>query len=447
MDNVQPHPAPPRRVSFGEAFRFWLKLGFISFGGPAGQIAIMHRELVERRRWFAESRFLHALNYCMVLPGPEAQQLATYLGWLLHGVWGGITAGGLFILPSVFLMLALSWLYAANQQSPITVSLFWGMKAAVLAVVLAAVVRLGKRSLRHPLAFVLAAVAGVLLITHELWLPLPLTPFLFPAILLGAAATSYIATHAFGVHLQSNPHHKHADAKYETPLIELPPLPPTGMASFAVHVAVGLAMWFVPMAALYIAQGWEGLHFQMGLFFTGSALVTFGGAYAVLPYVRDAAVETFGWLRPGQMADGLALGETTPGPLIMVVSFVGFLGGWQMTEGDPVAACLGFAVAVYFTFLPSFLFILLGSPFIERMRGDLKLHAFLSGITAAIVGVIANLAFMFGRETIVPGGGFDPYALVLAVVAFGLMQWGKLDMLWIILGCGAIGIARMFFAT
>ena len=437
----EPEPTPLRRVSFGEAFRFWLKLGFISFGGPAGQIAIMHRELVERRRWFAESRFLHALNYCMVLPGPEAQQLATYLGWLLHGTWGGIVAGGLFILPSVFLMLALSWLYALHQESPVAVSIFWGMKAAVLAVVLAAVVRLGRRSLRHPLAWVIAAFAGGLLVTHEWWLSPALTPILFPVILLAAATTSYIATHSFGVHLQSNPHRKHGDAKYETPLVELPPLP---VSHFGRQVLYGMLMWLIPMAALYLAQGWDGLHFQMALFFTGSALVTFGGAYAVLPYVRDAAVQTFGWLRPGQMVDGLALGETTPGPLIMVVSFVGFLGGWQKTEGDPWAACLGFAVAVYFTFLPSFLFILLGSPFIERMRGDLKLHALLSGITAAIVGVIANLAFVFGREAIFPHGVFDLYALVLAVVAFGLLQWGKLDMLWIILGCGVIGIARVF---
>ncbi|MFO0863065.1 MAG: chromate efflux transporter [Gemmataceae bacterium] len=436
----EPQSPTPRRVSFGEAFLFWLKLGFISFGGPAGQIAIMHRELVERRRWFAESRFLHALNYCMVLPGPEAQQLATYLGWLLHGVWGGIVAGGLFILPSVFVMLALSWLYAIHQENPVAVSIFWGMKAAVFAVVLSAVVRLGRRSLRHPLAYVIAALAGLVLITHDFWLPASLSPYLFPAILLTAASISYVATRTFGVHLQSNPHKKHADAIDETPLVELPPLP---TMRFTRQLVIGLLMWIVPIAMLFLAQGRDGLHFQMGMFFTGSALITFGGAYAVLPYVRDAAVETFGWLRPGQMVDGLALGETTPGPLIMVVSFVGFVGGWQKTDGDAVAACLGFAVAVYFTFLPSFLFILLGSPFIERMRGDLKLHAFLSGITAAIVGVIANLAFVFGRETILPNGAFDAYALSLAAVAFGLLQCGKIDMLWIVLGCGAIGIARI----
>ena len=430
----------PRRVSFREAFLFWLKLGFISFGGPAGQIAIMHRELVERRRWFAEDRFLHALNYCMVLPGPEAQQLATYLGWLLHGVRGGLVAGGLFILPSVFLLLGLSWVYVAFGQVPVVAGLLHGMKAAVVALVLAAVLRLGRRALVHPLAFVLAAFAFVALVCKAYIFPPVLFPWVFPLILLAAATVSWIAQTWFGVALRSQDGHGGARANYGPPLVELPPQAPPSWRVAARTAIVGLLCWLVPIGLLVSVQGWNGTHFQMGLFFTLTALVTFGGAYAVLPYVGDAAVMQYGWLQPRQMVDGLALGETTPGPLIMVVAFVGFVGGWQTSDGSLASAILGGLTATYFTFLPSFAFIFLGAPYIERTQTMGSLQGILAGITATVVGVIATLAVSFGGEVFFPGaGGIDFFALGLSAAAFGFLAWGKFDMLWVIGGCGAIG--------
>ena len=397
---VDSRPAP---VSFVEAFRFWLKLGFISFGGPTGQIAIMHQELVERRRWISESRFLHALNYCMVLPGPEAQQLATYIGWLMHRTWGGIVAGGLFILPSVFILIALSWIYVAWGNVPVIAGIFYGIKPAVTAIVIAAAHRIGSRALRHPALWAIAAAAFVAIFA----LDVP-----FPAIVLAAGVAGYVggryAPRAFAAG-----GHGAATTAYGPALIDDgTPVPPHAVFSwrkFWSYAVAGVALWALVLGALALAGGWQGTLAQMGWFFTKAALVTFGGAYAVLPYVFQGAVEHHGWLTAPQMIDGLALGESTPGPLIMVVAFVGFLG----------AGVAGALVATYFTFLPSFTFIFMGAPFIETTHGNLRFSAPLTGITAAVVGVILNLALFFAWHVLWPRGADGPFDWVSA--AIGLM--------------------------
>ena len=395
-------------VPFGEALRFWLKLGFISFGGPAGQIAIMHEELVERRRWISERRFLHALNYCMLLPGPEATQLATYIGWLMHRTWGGIVAGGLFVLPSVFILIGLSYAYMAYGELPLIAGLLYGVKPAVVAIVLSAAWRIGSRALRHPALWgiSLAAFAAI----HLLHVP-------FPAIIVGAGLLG-----AFGGRMLP-----HAFASGPALIDDDTPAPAHARYSsrrLAAQLAAAVGLWLVAALSLAAATGWDGTLTRMGLFFTKAALLTFGGAYAVLPYVYQAAVEQYHWLSAPQMIDGLALGETTPGPLIIVVAFVAFVGGWGKALFGPehlfLAGAAAAAVVAFFTFLPSFAFILVGAPLVESTHGDLKFTAPLTGITAAVVGVVLSLALFFAQHVCWPRGvaaGIDWLALAGTLLA------------------------------
>jgi chromate transporter len=396
----------PDPVSLAQATRFWLKLGFISFGGPTGQIAIMHQELVEKRRWISENRFLHALNYCMVLPGPEAQQLATYIGWLMHRTWGGIVAGGLFILPSVFILIALSWIYVAWGNVPLIAGIFYGIKPAVTAIVVAAAHRIGSRALRHPALWAIAAAAFVAIFA----LKLP-----FPLIVVAAGIAGYLGGRYAPRVFAAGGGHGDAQAGYGPALIDDGmPVPAHAVFSwrrFWTYFAAGIALWALALGALVLASGWQGTHTQMGWFFTKAALVTFGGAYAVLPYVFQGAVEHYGWLSAPQMIDGLALGETTPGPLIMVVAFVGFLG----------AGVAGALIATFFTFLPSFLFIFIGAPFVETTHGNLKFSAPLMGITAAVVGVILNLALFFAWHVLWPRGADGPFDWVSAAIGLAAL--------------------------
>ena len=427
-------PADPAPISFGEALRFWLKLGFISFGGPAGQIAIMHEELVERRRWISEGRFLHALNYCMLLPGPEAQQLATYIGWLMHRAWGGIVAGGLFVLPSLFILIALSWLYMAYGSVPAVAGLLYGIKPAIVAVVLAAAWRIGSRALKHPALWVISVAAFAAILLHA--------PF--PAIVIAAGAIGALGGR-FAPQVFAMSGHGSAGERYGAALIDddTPPPPharyrPRVVLSF---LAVGLAIWAVAMSFLLIAFGWDAVMTQIGWFFTKAALLTFGGAYAVLPYVYQAAVDQYHWLTPTQMIDGLALGETTPGPLIMVVAFVGFVAGWQAAAVHPLylAGAAGAALATFFTFLPSFVFILVGGPLVEATHGDMKFTAPLSAVTAAVVGVIVSLAVFFGQHVFF-SGGVDGFALALAAAALVALVRYKAGLIPVILVSGAAGM-------
>ena len=439
----QPGSQPPLAISFSEALRFWLQLGFISFGGPAGQIAIMHRELVEKRRWMSEKRFLHALNFCMVLPGPEAQQLATYLGWLMHRTWGGVVAGSLFFLPSLLLLIALSWIYMAFGEQPLVAGIFYGIKPAVAAIVLHALHRIASKSLGNPMLAPASWAIAAMSFTAVWALKLP-----FPLVVLGAMLTGAVLAR---VAPGSLAHGKgHASAKTglrEAALIDDDtPTPPHALFSLsrlAMVLLAGATLWLLPMAALFLNYGWSGTLTQIGWFFTKAALLTFGGAYAVLPYVNQAAVEHYQWLTTAQMMDGLALGETTPGPLIMVVAFVGFVGGWVKQVAGPDALFLGAAlaacVATWFTFLPSFIFILAGGPWVESTRGNLKLTAPLAAVTAAVVGVIANLALFFIAAIAYPAGftGIfytkpDVVALTLAVLAalaLWRFKWGVIPVI------------------
>jgi chromate transporter len=442
MNTSHPTPSPPPEVSLGVALRFWLKLGFISFGGPAGQIAIMHAELVERRRWISERRFLHALNYCMLLPGPEAQQLATYLGWLMHRSWGGLIAGALFVLPSLFILIALSWVYVRFGDVPLVAGLFYGIKPAVTAVVLHAAHRIGTRALKNRWMWGLAAASFVAIFAFE-------TPF--PAIVLAAGLIGVLGARRWPEVFALGGGHAAAEADYGPALIDdhTPP-PPHARFSRARLLRVlgtGLGLWVAAMAVLVAAQGLQGTLTQMGLFFTQAALLTFGGAYAVLPYVYQGAVETHQWLSGPQMIDGLALGETTPGPLIMVVAFVGFLGGWAKQVLGPEALFLGGALAAavvtFFTFLPSFVFILAGGPVVEATHGRLGFTAPLSAITAAVVGVILNLALFFAHHVLWPqgfGGRFDAVAAALTLAAAGALFRFKVGVVPLLAGCALAGL-------
>ena len=441
--SAPPADTPPDAVSFAEALRFWLKLGFISFGGPAGQIAIMHTELVERRRWISERRFLHALNYCMLLPGPEAQQLATYIGWLMHRTWGGIVAGALFVLPSLFILIALSWIYLRFGDVPVVAGLFYGIKPAVTALVLHAAHRIGTRALKHPALWGLAAAAFVAIFAFD-------TPF--PAIVAAAAVIGHLGgRHAPQVFAMGGGHGA-AKASYGPALIDDATPTPAHARFSRVHLAkvlaVGLALWGAAMAALVATQGLHATLAQMGWFFTKAALLTFGGAYAVLPYVYQGAVDHHQWLTAPQMIDGLALGETTPGPLIMVVAFVGFVGGWAKQVLGPDALFLGAAlaasVATFFTFLPSFVFILAGGPAVEATHGRLGFTAPLTGITAAVVGVIVNLALFFAWHVLWPqgfGGRFDAVSAAIAVAATVALFRYKVGVMPLLGGCAAAGLA------
>ena len=421
--------AAPPPVSFAEAFRFWLKLGFISFGGPTGQIAIMHQELVERRRWISENRFLHALNFCMVLPGPEATQLATYIGWLMHRTWGGIVAGTLFVLPSVFILVALSWIYLTYGNVPVVAGIFYGIKPAVVAIVLATAWRIGQRALKHPALWGLAAAAFVAIFAFD-------APF--PAIVLTAGIAGYLGGRFYpGVFSSQNANHKGRGTYGPALIDDATPTPPHARFSWAklsAYLGVGIAIWALAIGALAAAFGWDGTLTQMGWFFSKAALLTFGGAYAVLPYVYQGAVEHYGWLTGPQMIDGLALGETTPGPLIMVVAFVGYLG----------AGTAGALVATFFTFLPSFVFIFAGAPFVETTHGNLKFSAPLTGITAAVVGVIVNLALFFAWHVLWPqgaGGGFEWLSAIIGSAAFVALFRYKAGIMPVIGACALAGLA------
>jgi chromate transporter len=438
----QPAATPPAAVSFAKALRFWLKLGFISFGGPAGQISIMHTELVERRRWISEKRFLHALNYCMLLPGPEAQQLATYIGWLMHRTWGGIVAGALFVLPSLFILIALSWIYLRFGDVPVVAGLFYGLKPAVTALVLHAAHRIGTRALKNRWMWGIAAAAFVAIFAFD-------TPF--PAIVIAAALIGHFGARRWPQVFALGGGHGSAQQSYGPALIDDATPTPAHARWSRSHLlkvlAVGLGLWAGAMAWLVASHGVQGTLTQMGWFFTKAALVTFGGAYAVLPYVYQGAVEQHQWLSAAQMIDGLALGETTPGPLIMVVAFVGFVGGWakQVLGPDSLffGAALAASVVTFFTFLPSFVFILAGGPLVEATHGKLGFTAPLSAITAAVVGVILNLALFFAYHVLWPagfGGRFDALSALITVAAAVALFRFKVGVMPLLAACAAVGL-------
>lgn len=425
-------PAPP---TFREALRFWVKLGFISFGGPAGQIATLQTELVERRRWIGQERFMHALNFCMLLPGPEAQQLATYCGWLLHRTRGGIAAGALFVLPSAVLLWLLSFVYVRYGQVPWVADFMRGLQPAVLAVIVAAILRIGRHALRHPLHGVIAASAFVLLAFAN-------APF--PAVVFGAAAVGALGSRlrpdVFAPLLPTG-----------APLAGPCPLDDTLTGSMPVQtwaralriLTTGLILWWTPVVLAGLWQGWSSPLAQAGLFFSKAALVTFGGAYAVLPYVGQQAVEVYGWLSPAQMIDGLAFAETTPGPLIMVLQFVGFMGGWNQpgTLGPLASATWVASLTTWVTFVPCFLWIFLGAPSIERLRGHASLNAALASVTAAVVGVVLNLAVWFGRPVLFNAStGIDYTALAIAAASFVALHRFKLGLPTVLVGAGLVGL-------
>jgi len=441
--------APPPVVPFGDALRFWLKLGFISFGGPAGQIAVMHQELAERRRWISERRFLHALNYCMVLPGPEAQQLATYIGWIMHRTRGGLAAGGLFVLPSLAILIGLSWIYMAFGDQPAIAGVLYGIKPAVTAIVLFAAYRIGSRALRNGVLWAIAAAAFTAIFAFDV-------PF--PAIVAAAAvlgiAGGRVAPAKFAIgggHGKAGARHGRAVIDDDTPT---PPHARFTRARFVRVLVVGLSIWGLAMAALVAYGGVDGTLAQMAWFFTKAALLTFGGAYAVLPYVYQGAVEHHQWLSATQMIDGLALGETTPGPLIMVVAFVGFVGGWQQALLGPdalfAAGAVAAVVVTFFTFLPSFVFIQLGGPLVETTHNDLKFTAPLTAITAAVVGVILNLAMFLAYRVLWPqgfAGRFEwPAAVIGAAAAVALFRF-KSGVIPVIGACALAGLAWSFLAA
>ena len=432
----------PEPVPFWEAFVYWLKLGFISFGGPAGQISMMHQELVERRRWISEHRFLHALNYTMVLPGPEAQQLATYIGWLMHGVWGGIAAGVLFVLPSLFILIALTWIYLAYGNVPAVEGVLYGIKPAVTAIVVFAAYRIGSRALKNNVLRTMAVLAFVAIFAFDV-------PF--PYIVLMAGIIGYAGSHFAPEQFRAGGHHSESGKSFGPALIDDDtPVPEHARFKWARLIAIaiiGLVIWGIAMLMLSITYGWEGTLTQMGWFFTKAALVTFGGAYAVLPYVYQGGVENYAWLSGAQMIDGLALGETTPGPLIMVVAFVGFVGAWTKEIFGPemllLAGAAGAGVATLFTFLPSFLFILLGGPTVEATRHDVKFTAPLTGITAAVVGVILNLAVFFAYHVLWPQGfeaAFEWFAALIGAVAFVALFRYKMGIVTVIAASAVAGL-------
>lgn len=444
-----PLDTPPAAPSFKEAFWYWLTLGFISFGGPAGQIAIMHQDLVEKKRWISDKRFLHALNFCMVLPGPEAQQLAIYLGWLLHRTWGGIVAGTLFVLPSLLILIGLTFVYLQYGNLPVIAGILYAIKPAVVAIVLFAAYRIGSRALKNKWLWLISFAAFVAIALFKL-------PF--PLVVLCAALIGFLGSRYAPNVFNSSAGHQATKQFYGKALIDDDTPTPTH-AKFnkrgAIKVLfVSLLIWFAAMAILMAIYGWQATLTQMGWFFTKAALLTFGGAYAVLPYVYQGAVDYYHWLTPIQMIDGLALGETTPGPLIMVVAFVGFVGGWsqQIFGADylVLSGIVAATVVTFFTFLPSFMFILLGAPFIESTQNNLKLTAPLTAITAAVVGVILSLALFFAIHVFVPYGftfdtinqDIDWLAFALAVAGFIALFRFKLSIIKLMLSFAVIGLLK-----
>lgn len=450
--NVQAGADAGHGISFGEAFRVWLRVASLSFGGPAGQIAVMHRILVEEKKWISEGRFLHALNYCMLLPGPEAQQLATYVGWLMHRTAGGLMAGGLFILPGIIAIMGLSYIYAAFGNVSFVEALFFGLKAAVLAIVVEAVVRVGKRALKNRIMIALAAIAFVAIF----FFAVP-----FPIIIIAAGIIGYAGARSGRPEFAPAGHgHGDSNAVIDSMLGEAVPEHVRPSTARAIRVgALWLALWLVPVIALLAALGQANVFSQIALFFSKMSLVTFGGAYAVLAYVAQQAVEHYHWLKPHEMLDGLGMAETTPGPLIMVLQFVGFMAAYRDPSGlsPMLAATLGGLLATWVTFTPCFLWIFVGAPYIERLRGNTGLAGALSAITAAVVGVILNLSIWFALHTLfretVPVHAFpldfdrpvltsvDIPALLLSIAAATAIFRFKLGMLTVLAGSCAAGVA------
>ncbi|WP_439409910.1 chromate efflux transporter [Bradyrhizobium sp. DASA03076] len=450
--NVQAGADAGHGISFGEAFRVWLRVASLSFGGPAGQIAVMHRILVEEKKWISEGRFLHALNYCMLLPGPEAQQLATYVGWLMHRTAGGLMAGGLFILPGIIAIMGLSYIYAAYGNVSFVEALFFGLKAAVLAIVVEAVFRVGKRALKNRIMIALAAIAFVAIF----FFAVP-----FPVIIIAAGLIGYAGARAGRTEFAPAGHgHGGSNAAIDSMLGEAVPEHVRPDTARAIRTAaLWLCLWLVPVIILLLALGQASVFSQIALFFSKMALVTFGGAYAVLAYVAQQAVEHYHWLKPHEMLDGLGMAETTPGPLIMVLQFVGFMAAYRDPSGlsPMLAATLGGLLATWVTFTPCFLWIFVGAPYIERLRGNTGLAGALSAITAAVVGVILNLSIWFALHTLfretVPVHAFpldfdrpvltsvDLPALVLSIAAATAIFRFKLGMLTVLAGSCAAGVA------
>lgn len=422
------------KPSFREAFKYWFKLGFISFGGPTGQIAMMYKDLVEKKKWIAEDHFLQSLNFCMLLPGPEAQQLAIYIGWLLHRTWGGIVAGVFFVLPSIFILWALAWLYTSFGNVPSVGAFFYGLKPAVAAIVAEAVIRIGRKSLRNWVLIMLSAMSFICIYFLN-------TPF--PAIVLSAGAIglfgSYIAPSFFFNGNTRNAHN--SDVVLNDDMLARDRVDPSWSRSLKVAV-VCLTLWFLPLILIGLWRGWNDVLVDIGVLFSKATVVTFGGAYAVLAYISQQAVGYYNWLTPEQMIDGLGLAETTPGPLIMVGQFIGYLAAYTNAKGlQPVhAGAIGGLLTTWVTFTPCFLWIFLGAPYIERLRNNAKLGSALSAITAAIVGVVLNLSVIFTYHVLLPEGkGFDWYALIAMIVAFiGMMRF-KWGMIPVIIGSALLG--------
>ncbi len=412
------------KITFREALLYWLKLGFISFGGPTGQIAMMHKEVVENKKCMPEDHFLHALNFCMLLPGPEAQQLATYVGWQLHGTRGALAAGILFVLPSIFILWGLSWIYVAFGMVPSVAALFFGLKPAVAAIVAEAVIRIGKKSLKNKALVALAALSFVAIYFLN-------TPF--PVIVLAAGVIGYVLTSRLtGVTLPS------ANDVDDTAAVVS-----NGWLRALKITTLGLLLWFLPILLLGLWRGWDDILVDIGVLFSKAAVVTFGGAYAVLGYISQQAVNAYGWLLPEQMMDGLGLAETTPGPLIMVNQFVAYVAAYTHTPGlaPALAGAIGGLLATWVTFTPSMLWIFIGAPYIEALRRNVKLASALTAITAAVVGVVMNLAVTFTRHTLIPDtGGFEWYALIASIVAFIGMTRLKWGMIPVIVGSALAGL-------
>src|SRR5947207_1912275 len=420
--------------TFREAFRFWLKLGFLSFGGPTGQIAMMHAEMVEKKRWIDNARFLHALNFCMLLPGPEAQQLAIYIGWILHKTRGGIVAGALFVIPSIFILWTLSYIYVAYGHVPWIAAIFYGLKPAVLAIVAAAVIRIGSKALKNAVMWSLALAAFVTIYFFRV-------PF--PLIIISAGILGLIGNKILPEYFRGEIAHP-LDVDLASNLAERAKL--SWLHALKISAA-WVVIWALPLALTGIFLGTDHTIFREGIFFSKAAVVTFGGAYAVLPYVSQQAVEHYHWLTAPQMLDGLGLAETTPGPLIMVLQFVGFLGAWNHPGNLPplVSATLGALVTTWTTFVPCFLWVFLGAPYIEKLRDVKLLTAALSTVTAAVVGVILNLAVWFGLHVIFPGtGNIDWFALIVCALAFVAMLGYKIEIIPVVLGSGLLGLIWKF---